>query len=96
MVFTFDQSAMLPLHQNGLSTDDEWHALKTLLVVCRYCSPSDVESSMSALPASLKSHRHIAAIRSWIDSNDRRSLDQVAAELTQRDVKDAWLLLERL
>ena len=87
---------MLPLHQNGLSTDAEWHALKTLLVVCRYCSPSDAESNLSALPASLQSHRHVAAIRACINSNNRKSLDQVAVELTQRDVGDAWILLERL
>ncbi|MFG0290442.1 MAG: hypothetical protein ACF8CQ_19850 [Rhodopirellula sp. JB044] len=70
--------------------------MKTLLVVCRYCSPSDAESNMSALPATLQLHPHVAAIRASIDSNDRKSLDHVAAQLTQRDVGDAWLLLERL
>ena len=87
---------MLPLQQNGLSTDAEWHALKTLLVVCRYCSSSDAESKILALPLALHSHRHVAAIRACLESNDRKSLDHVATELTQRDIRGAWLLLERL
>ncbi len=86
---------VLPLHENGLERDDEWHALKTLLLLCRYGRRDEARKAWDRLPPHL--HKHpigLGASRFLEDSSC--DLDSHAVSLAQRDLPDAWVLLEKL
>ena len=86
---------MLPLAENDLSSDDDWHILKCLLVICRHCDPEAATEAYESLSKELKFHRHGKAVRSFLDSGDSQHINASACELAQRSLPEAWLLLER-
>ena len=87
---------MLPLEQNNLTSDVDWHAFKSILITCRHCSSPEAKTTFRKLPQHLQTHRHGVRICSFLETRDQAILDAVAVELTQRDASDAWILLERL
>ena len=86
----------LPLAPNDLESDGDWHRLKDLLLACRYKSHSEASRHHSVLPLHLQNHRHGKSIQLFLDTGDSTFLDDVAIQLTDRQIPDAWLLVERL
>ena len=87
---------MLPLKENSLGHESEWHAFKDVLVICRYQNSNDAESLINSLADHLKCHEYGLALREYIASHNSEILDEIARRLTQRELPEAWLILERL
>ena len=86
---------MLPLAQNHLDSEEDWHTLKTLLVLCRHDLRHEADELLQRLPSRLQSHRFTTAVTQYL-AGASVSLDDLAIQLTQRELPAAWTLLERL
>ena len=87
---------MLPLEENNLSNPDDWHKLKNLLVVAKLCDLKIVQQEYLSLPEHLKENLIGKKVKKFLNSRNKRILNKAATQLTQRKVRDAWLILERL
>ncbi|MEM8605731.1 MAG: hypothetical protein AAGF92_01400 [Myxococcota bacterium] len=87
---------VLALHENGLETDAEWHALKDAVLVCRYGARDIARSAYQSLDAKLKATEVGLRIADFLATNDEAELDAAATLLTRRELGDAWIVVERL
>ena len=87
---------MLPLHQNGLSSASDWHELKTLLVLAKHAPENRTRQALQTLNLNLHAHSAAKAVARFLDCGDTLTLDIAAAKLADRELNDAWTLLERM
>ena len=87
---------MLPLEQNNLTEDNEWHVLKNMLLALTYRKEEKAKDKYDKLPDNLK-QSHVAKLaNTYMETKDKRYLDEAAEFLTQSKLPDAWLYIERL
>ncbi len=87
---------MLPLIENNLRSNSDWHELKLVLVSCHYNQLDSAREKIASMPSDLKHHPITESINQFLSGNELIDLDDLAMQLTQRDLPDAWTLLERL
>jgi hypothetical protein len=87
---------MLPLKENDLNSPDDWHKLKDILVVANLCDSKSAKQKYSTLPEHLKNHPIGKAVKRFLTTRNKMILNKAAKQLTQREIRDAWLVLERL
>ncbi len=87
---------MLPLIENNLRSDSDWHALKLILVSCRYNQLDSAREKIASMPSDLKNHPITESINQFLSGNELIDLDELAMQLTRRDLPDAWTLIKRL
>jgi hypothetical protein len=87
---------MLPLEENNLNNPDDWHKLKDLLVVANLCNSKTTQQTYSSLPEHLKENYVGKGVKKFLTTKNKTVLNKAAIQLTQRELRDAWLILERL
>ena len=87
---------MLPLQENKLNSDNDWHLLKNLLVSSKYLSKEEALKEYNNLPAPLKKSFVAEKARLYLETTNIKALDLAVEFLTQSKIPDAWLYIERL
>ena len=87
---------MLPLEINKIENENDWHLLKGLLLSSRYQTNIKAREAYNALPQYLKENEIGKQINKFIETGKVKTLDKAAIQLTQRNSREAWLLIERL
>lgn len=87
---------MLPLEACSLSTADQWHLFKSVLLTCKYFPRDRARVEFHSLPANLQAHWLGVGIATYLNDGHIEQLDAVAAALTLRSPDEAWNLIEKL